>query len=47
MTGTLQQAMAEHVRRTVKAAGGNRSLAARILDCDPKTVRKYLREEGS
>ncbi len=46
-TKTLQRAIADHVQRTVAAAGGNRSLAARILDCDPKTVRKYLREEDS
>lgn len=40
---TLEEAISEHVARTVESAGGNRSLAARILDCDPKTVRKYLK----
>lgn len=44
---TLEDAIRDHIARTVESAGGNRSLAARILGCDPKTVRKYLRTDRS
>jgi len=40
---TVRAATARHVRRVVEEMGGNRTRAAEVLDCDPKTVRKYLR----
>ncbi len=40
---TIRTATARHVRRVVEEMGGNRTRAAGVLDCDPKTVRKYLR----
>ncbi len=39
----LETAMARHVHGVLEACGGNRSQAAAILRCDPKTLRKYLR----
>jgi tetratricopeptide (TPR) repeat protein len=42
---TLKDAIRDHVRKTVDAAGGSRSLAAKMLDCDPKTVRKHLADQ--
>lgn len=36
-------ATARHVKKTVEALDGNRTKAAEVLDCSPKTVRKYLR----
>lgn len=39
---SLVSCMANHVKSVVEACGGNRSEAARVLECDPKTVRKYL-----
>ena len=39
---SLEDCIIMHVGRTVKACKGNRSEAARLLGCDPKTVRKYL-----
>jgi len=48
---SLEDCIITHVGRTVKACKGNRSESARLLGCDPKTVRKYLalgeQEEGS
>lgn len=43
---TLREATARHVRRIVEECGGNRTRAAEVLDCSPKTVRKYLRIAG-
>jgi len=40
---TIRIATARHVRRVAEEMGGNRTRAAEVLDCDPKTVRKYLR----
>lgn len=42
---SLHEAVRKHIVRTVAAAGGNRSEAAKILKCDPKTVRKYLKSD--
>ncbi len=39
---TIRTATARHVRRVVEELDGNRTRAAQVLDCDPKTVRKYL-----
>jgi DNA-binding NtrC family response regulator len=39
---TLERAMARHVHRVVEMVDGNRTRAASVLRCDPKTVRKYL-----
>lgn len=41
---TLQQAIKNHVRKTVESMDGNRSKAAKALGCDPKTLRKYLNQ---
>ncbi|MBD3369156.1 hypothetical protein GF402_02185 [Candidatus Fermentibacteria bacterium] len=38
-----QTAMAMHIHRIVRSCDGNKSQAARILQCDPKKVQKYLR----
>lgn len=43
-TCTLHEAIARHIRETVDSFGGSRSKAAKALKCDPKTLRKYLRE---
>jgi DNA-binding NtrC family response regulator/tetratricopeptide (TPR) repeat protein len=40
---TIRLATARHVREVVEKMEGNRTRAADVLDCDPKTVRKYLR----
>lgn len=40
---TLHDVIRAHIVKTVESAGGNRSEAARILNCDPKTVRKYVK----
>lgn len=39
---SLRLAMARHVRSVVDRLDGNRTRAAKVLDCTPKTVRKYL-----
>ena len=41
---TLQEAIKNHIRKTVDSLGGNRSRAAKALECDPKTLRKYLNQ---
>jgi len=38
----LEMAMVRHVSSVVEACNGNRLKASRVLQCDPKTVRKYL-----
>ena len=38
----LEVAICRHVTGVVKGCDGNRLKASRILQCDPKTVRKYL-----
>lgn len=45
---SLEMATAKHVYNVVKNAG-NKTQAAQILKCDPKTIRKYLKiyEEGN
>ena len=43
---TLHEAMRKHIKQTVESFGGSRAKAARALQCDPKTLRKYLAEEG-
>jgi DNA-binding NtrC family response regulator/tetratricopeptide (TPR) repeat protein len=44
---SLEASAARHVSDVVAALGGNRSRAAEVLGCDPKTVRKYLRIHSS
>ena len=39
---SLEAAMCRHVSAVVNACEGNRLKASRVLQCDPKTVRKYL-----
>jgi transcriptional regulator with AAA-type ATPase domain/tetratricopeptide (TPR) repeat protein len=39
---SLEMAIARHVSSVVEACHGNRLKASRVLQCDPKTVRKYL-----
>lgn len=39
---TLHQAIKKHIKDTVESFGGNRTQAAKALQCDPKTLRKYL-----
>ncbi len=39
---SLEVAMCRHVAGVVNRCDGNRLKASRILQCDPKTVRKYL-----
>lgn len=39
---TLKMAMARHVKSVVDQLDGNRTRAAMVLDCTPKTVRKYI-----
>ncbi len=39
---TLRDAIRVHVTETVNRCNGNRAMAARVLQCDPKTLRKYL-----
>jgi len=41
-TCTLHQAIIKHIKDTVESFGGNRTQAAKALQCDPKTLRKYL-----
>jgi len=43
----LETAMVRHVSSVVEACKGNRLKASRVLQCDPKTVRKYLALKGS
>lgn len=38
---SLEDYINEHVHMVVNACGGNKTEASRILECDPKTVRKY------
>ncbi len=38
----LETAIGRHVSSVVNACDGNRLKASRVLQCDPKTVRKYL-----
>lgn len=38
---TLEDCISEHVYRIVRTCDGNKTQASRILECDPKTVRKY------
>lgn len=38
---TLEDCISEHVYRIVRSCDGNKTEASRILECDPKTVRKY------
>lgn len=38
---TLEDCISEHVYRIVRTCDGNKAEASRILECDPKTVRKY------
>jgi len=40
---TLHDAIRNHIVKIVGSTGGNISEAARILKCDPKTVRKYAK----
>lgn len=40
---TLAEAIASHVAATLEFTGGNRSQAARLLDCSLRTVQRYLR----
>lgn len=39
---SIEQAVARHVRSVLESVGGNRARAVEILECDPKTLRKYL-----
>jgi len=39
---SVHDALKAHIVRTVEALGGNRSRAAEVLKCDPKTIRRYL-----
>lgn len=38
----LDTATAKYVAKVVETCGGNKTEASRVLQCDPKTVRKYL-----
>lgn len=42
---TLEQVCDEHIRKVLKEVGGNKTLAARILDVDRRTLlrRGYAR----
>ena len=44
---SIRHATARHVLEVLKSCDGNRSRASGILECDPKTVRKYLRIAGN
>lgn len=39
---SIEDAVARHVHLVLESVGGNRARAAEILECDPKTLRKYL-----
>lgn len=43
-TCTLHEAIRLHIKQTVESFGGSRTKAAKALECDPKTLRKYLAE---
>ncbi|RKZ01166.1 hypothetical protein DRQ21_11170 [Candidatus Fermentibacteria bacterium] len=43
----LETAIVRHVSSVVDACNGNKLKASRILQCDPKTVRKYLALSGN
>ena len=42
----LDNAMAKYVAKVVESCRGNKTRASRLLQCDPKTVRKYLAING-
>lgn len=39
---SIEDAVARHVHLVLESVAGNRARAAEILECDPKTLRKYL-----